>query len=389
MNINGVQYVIENKNGNKYYYKVINNQKIELTTQELKTLLFDLNKIQEIEKIKQDIINKINSNQLKSIEQVEVYIDSLNIKEYKEQIISDIRKFVTINQIKKYILAQINAKQITNENNLRDFIDKYDIKDIKEKEELLKYGKEELDRINLGLTPIEEFAKFLKEEYQKALALNAMFKIDLKAVDAVTENKYFEISLATERDNQKIEYNKKYYLRFNEETTEKLINPIIREVASKGIVKNEYEKRKDDVINNRYDYTLSSAKECNVNITNVEEFYADKLKKQANDIERQYGKNNGEEISQQIENEYNQELYNEELVKKYTEEELAEMDSMQMSPEEYAKYREQKNTLERELGGPKLVRVKPENKGYANAMPIFVITEFLAVLFILMQIILL
>jgi len=80
------------------------------------------------------------------------------------------------------------------------------------------------------------------------------------------------------------------------------------------------------------------------------------------------------------EKEYNQELYNAELEQEFTYEEIEDMKEKQMTPDEYRQLYK---------GGPKLVREKKDNKGYSLALPIFIITEFIAVLFILMQIILL
>ena len=60
MKINGIEYVIEVHNGSKFYYKLIDGKKIELTTAELIEVQKDVAKMQQVNQIKEDIINKIN-----------------------------------------------------------------------------------------------------------------------------------------------------------------------------------------------------------------------------------------------------------------------------------------------------------------------------------------
>jgi len=376
MKVNGIEYIIENVNGNKNYYKVVNNKRVMLTSLELQQLLKDLQRMQEVEKYKQDIINKINNNELKSMTEVEKYIDWLGVKEYKEKLITDIREYLTINQIKRSILEQIKSKQITNKEELQKYLEQYGLTE--NLKELLKFGEEELDRFNLGLTPVEEFRNFLKEEYNKALQMGEMFKVDFKRKGGIN-NKYFEVSIKTERDGQIIEYPKNYYVKFDEETTEKLINPVLSEISIKGIVDNNYVKDPTDVINNRYNYRLQNNKNAAVTVSNIEEFYANSLKQQASIIEKEYGINNNEEVSNEIEKESNLELYNKELEKEFSEDEIKQMQEQQMTPDEYRKMYK---------SGPLLVRTKNDNKGFSIAMPIFIISEFFATLFILLQIIL-
>jgi len=379
MKINGVDYIIEERNGNKYYYKKVNGQKLELTSSELSELLKELEKMQKVEKFKEEIISKIKSNDIKSLGQIEKFIEDRALTQYKEKILEDIKEFVqklTIDQIKNTILEQINSKQITNEQELKDYINKYGLDN---KDELLKYGIEELERFNLGLTPVEEFLNLIKEMYKTKLSRDEVFQINFKS-EGSGVTKYFDVTIFTEIDGKVEKHPKSYYVKFDENTTEKLINPIVREISSKGIENNDYERAKDDFINNRYNYNLHNNKKSTVNVMNVEEDYAKKLKEEALKIEREYGINNGEEVSEQIEKEYNQELYNAELEQEFTYEEIEDMKEKQMTPDEYRQLYK---------GGPKLVREKKDNKGYSLALPIFIITEFIAVLFILMQIILL
>ena len=379
MKINNIEYVMEVKNGNKFFYKMVNNKKVELTSQELGELLKELGKMQQVEKFKEEIISKIKTGDFKNISQIEKFIEDNNLAQYKEKIMVDINEFINklnIEQIKNSILDQIKSKQITNEKELREYIDKYGLEN---KEELLKYGKEELDRLQLGLTPVEEFFDFVKEIYKTKMGRDELFRIDLK-MQGSSITKYFDIAIFTEVDGKVEKMPKNYYVRFDDETMEKLIIPTLREISSKGILNNDYVRNNDDVINDRYNYNLINNKKAVLNVSNIEEDYAKKLKEEALKIEREYGKNNGEEVSEQIEKEYNQELYNEELEQEFTYDEIEEMKAKQMSPDDYRQLYK---------GGPKLVRAKDENKGFAMSLPIFIITEFVAVLLILMQIILL
>lgn len=374
MKINGIEYVIEVHNGSKFYYKMVDGKKIELTTAELIELQKDLARMQQVNQIREDIINKINDKSLNSIQQIYDYIDRMNIGEYKEQILDEIRNYlknIEIDQIKSMLLNAIKTKSITNYKELEEFLKEYDLKE--DKEELLKYGKEELDKINLNITPIEEFKKFIKEEYQKAMMHNSKFKVDFSLKDSM-ESKYFEVSLFGEIDGKFSEYNKNYYVRFDENTHENLILPIIREIASQGIEHNDYYKREDDFVNNRYNYHLNSFKNVDVSVKNVEQFYADELKKTANQIEREYGINNNEETLEEIEENYSN-------TDDFTYEELEDMKAQNLTAEEYRKLHK---------SGPVLVRKKPDsNNGFVNSIYLFMFIEFISCLFILMQIILL
>ena len=197
---------------------------------------------------------------------------------------------------------------------------------------------------------MEEFKAFIKEEYQKAMMRNSKFKVDFSLKDSM-ESKYFEVSLFGEIDGKFSEYNKNYYVRFDENTHENLILPIIREIASQGIEHNDYYKREDDFVNNRYNYHLNSFKNIDVSVKNVEQFYADELKKTANQIEREYGINNNEETVQEIEENYSN-------TDDFTYEELEDMKAQNLTAEEYRQLHK---------SGPVLVRKKPDsNNGFVN-----------------------
>jgi len=325
LNVDGIDFVVEEHSGNYSYYKIINGVKVIPSLVELQKLLEELSKMNKVtysvEEIKELIQEKIKNGEIKTSEDLNVFLSSFELTD--------------------------------------------------DLEELKNFGNELLALNNLQMTPVEEFAEFLKGEYNKALYSDSYFEINFNLKGAGPNDKYFEVTLVTEKDGKKYSYDKSYYLKFNEETTMKLINPIILETASKGVVYNDYLKRPDELINNRYNYSICSEKKCNVNINNIEQYYAEYIKKKA--MEAQLNPENRNVLNENYDN-----LTESQLQEVYTWEQLQEMKDLGYKPSEYEKWRE--NNL-------KLTREKPDNKGFVNLL-IIATSEFLAVLFILFQILL-
>lgn len=324
LNVDGIDFIVEESMGNYSYYKLVDGVKVIPSVVELQKILDELSKMNNItysiDEVKQMIKDKINNGEIKNSDELIVYLNSLGITD-----------------------------------NL---------------EELQKYGNELIGMNNLQMTPVEEFSEFLKGEYNKALYSDLYFEINFNLKGSGPNDKYFEVTLATEKDGKKVSYDKSYYLEFNEEITTKLINPLIRETASNDVIYNDYTKRSDELVNNRYNYSICSAKKCNININNIEQYYADYLKKQAMEAQMSYENMVG--LNENYDN-----LTESQLQEVYTWEQIQEMKELGYKPSEYEKWRSNNLTRVRKM----------DDNGFVNIL-IISISEFLTVLFVLLQIIL-
>lgn len=258
---------------------------------------------------------------------------------------------LSFEEIKEQIKNDIEAKKITTNEDIENYLNILGIVD--KKEELLRYGRELLDKLDLNITPTEELCNEIIEEYKKCMSFEKQMLIEFKVNDASVENKYLEVSMATLKGDVRFDYPIKY-VKFDDDTKKKLIEPIMKEVILGSKIEYSHFKNIDDLINDRVNYFLKTVKNCFINIKNIESYYAKEIQELIDELKIRYGENNPEERIDEI---------NEELL---AEEQLAN-----------------------ELDGPKLVRKKDENKGFANSLIIFVVNEFFAGLFILLQFVLL
>ena len=261
---------------------------------------------------------------------------------------------MSLEEIKKQLEIEIQNNNITNTEQLENYLNTLGV--VQEKEELLNFGKKLLTEKNLKFTPTEMLCQDIINEFKNAMTMGKKMLIDFKVVDATLEEKYMEVSVSTLKDNTRFDFPTKY-VRFDDGTKKELIEEILKEVILSS--KLEYSKFQNvnDFINDRVNYFLKTIQNCFINVKNIESYYQRELEELISNLRVRFGDNNTPEMMDKI---------NDEL----TEEQLAD---------------------EKDLGydGPKLIRKKDEKKGFINSSIVFIITEFIASLFILLQIVLL
>lgn len=272
-----------------------------------------------------------NKNEIKKLleELQKLNLNTMNIKEQIEELIKN-NKIKNIDELKEYL----------NSMGVKDNIDEY-----------IKYGSELLNTNNLDNTPIDILRDNIIDEIrnnvsqEKKVALNFNVRKDLG-------KEYVEFSMISEKNDLKYEYPKKI-IPYNEDVKIRLIEPIIIELILKSKITYNKHANIDSLTEYKANYYLGTTSDCFLNVYNIEQDYAKILEKMGVDLQNKHGSFNNNELVDEVNNDFERE------------------------------------GLELENDGPKLVLKKNEDKkGFASFL-VILLSEFMATLFILLQIVLL
>lgn len=246
---------------------------------------------------------------------------------------------------KKKITELIKNGEIKNIEELTQYLNQLGI--TKNKEELIELGKSILES-NIAISPVDELREEMINEIKNSLVAGKKLYIDFKVLKMPAGNEYMEISMISQKEGVKYNFPKKTVC-FNEEAKHSLLEPIIAEVVLKNkVLYNKY-FNVDSLIDYRANYFLNANNKCTISALNIEQDYAKELEKKVLELQSTYGINN-EERTDEI----------------------------------------QSALSEKNLDKPmQLIRKKEDTNGFVNLISVFAIAEFMSIIFIVLQIILL
>ena len=259
INLDGTEFVIINNNGMYSYYKLVNGVQMIPSIQELRLIVAELQKMNNVA--------------------------------------------YSLDELKNIIYEQIVNGNIKNQNDLNDYIDNLKITD--NIEELRNYGILELEKLNVQLTPTEE----LKEEILDIIKNNKddekqmHISFDLKNG---LDNEYMEITLTSKKDDVIYEYPKKY-VAFDENTKRNLLEPIMREIILKNKITYNKSFNINSIANYRANYFLRTTNNYFFDVLNIEQYYAVELEDMMYNLQDKYGYENEEERIEEINEELDKE----------------------------------------------------------------------------------
>ncbi len=257
LEINGTKYIVEDVGNGFQYYKIVNNEKVIPTHEELVVLLAKLKEI--------------------------------NTKKHTKE------------EIKELIKKAIDNNELTDENSIKDYLVSLNV--TTDLEELEAYAKGLLETKNIHFTVIDE----IREKLLKALSeantdvnnLNKGVFVSFNRKRSIVGTDYVEVHLSTIDGDKSYEY-PKMYCPYNEETKKQLIEPVLSEVALKSKVTCNKAINNNDAMEYSADYYFKTKANQNITVKDVDQIYAYDLEKKIDDLCYQYGNDLTDEEVQEV-----------------------------------------------------------------------------------------
>ena len=241
-------------------------------------------------------VKKVTENGLEDANEEELAYVGKEIQKMKasnntyDEIISLIKNMIKNGEIKTY-------------DELRDFIASSTLSD-EEKNRLLQNGISELniqDIVDLKNRIID----CIRNKQSDELASFINFKVQNNAFGS----KYCEIKVGYS-DKESVFEQINETLNYTDTLKKELIEPVVFEVALKGMITNNDVERSSDTIDNLGNYNLRTNKNSQVNLINTEYDYADELRKRCENLKSRYpveGDSERDEAVENLQNDYYQE----------------------------------------------------------------------------------
>lgn len=242
-NIDGKEFLIINKDGQMVFYRLLNGEQKLATDEEMRLIKTELDKIKNnsIENYKITIAQMIANSEIKTLEELKAFIDTLD---------PSIR-----NELYEFGQGKINSQN----------------------EKTVEY------------TPVETLYNELFNNISEAKNFDKKVQLSFKVVNGVAGN-YVEVSLSTKKDDIIINFPKQY-TKYDPETFEMLICPLLSLVnENEETLQNDYKKVENDFSSMNVDYRSVTEKGNSCEVKNIAGSSAEELKKLVE--EKKYSRQN-------------------------------------------------------------------------------------------------